>query len=215
MSITFHKIKRENVFCADFENMQRNNTIGFSSCGIAIIYGPNGIGKTSLTKAFINEESSECVFSIDDQIANNQNKATFHIIEDQNGRNIISGSTEDFVLGDNIKREYELKKLIDLDFANIFSSRLIPELKRTFGISTKNSNLYSKISNHSLRQFISDLANAKSKGKGIDRKEFINTIETMSSREISVYEDGKFNFMVSDYGGNKSVIEKILKLDSG
>lgn len=33
---------------------------------------------------------------------------SFQIIDDQNKRNIISGETQDFILGDNIRKEHEL-----------------------------------------------------------------------------------------------------------
>jgi ABC-type Mn2+/Zn2+ transport system ATPase subunit len=215
MNIIFHKLKKENIFCAEFENMQHNNVVEFSDCGIVIIYGPNGIGKTSLTKIFKNELNSEYKLSIDGQTITNPDSSTFHIIEDQNGRDIIQGSTEDFVLGDNIRREYELKELIDSDFNEIFSSKLIPELRQTFAISTKISNFAAKLKNLELRGYISDLANIRSKGKGINRKEFIDTVITLSNIEIPTYDEKKFIFLVSDYKGNNSIIDKIMKLDLG
>jgi hypothetical protein len=97
----------------------------------------------------------------------------FHIIEDQNGRNIIAGSTEEFILGDNIRREYELKQLLDEGFEILFRSTLVNGLRSIFGIAKKNTKFDGLISHPSIKQYTSDIANNKSKGKCIDREEFI------------------------------------------
>ena len=41
------QIKKENIFCAEYEALIKNNEIEFSNNKIAVIYGPNGAGKTS------------------------------------------------------------------------------------------------------------------------------------------------------------------------
>lgn len=89
--IIFKKIKNNNIFNDSYENFTKHNEIDFSSKGIAIIYGPNGSGKTSFAKVLSGEENTFVEY-----IYNNQeNKFTsdFHIINDQNNRNII-GSQE-------------------------------------------------------------------------------------------------------------------------
>lgn len=212
MSIVFHTIRNGNIFCADFEDMKKNNIIEFPSSGIAIIYGPNGTGKTSLAKALKHETNSEYELSIDGNRANNKSISTFHIISDQNGRHIIEGDTEDFILGDNIKREYELKRLMENNFNEIFSFDLIPKFKQIFGISTKGNALIQKISNLTLRQYVSDLANNKSKGKNIDRKDFIEVIETLPKATLPEYDEDKFRFLINDFAEGKSIIEKIINL---
>jgi Fe-S cluster assembly ATPase SufC len=59
MKLTFQKIVRENVFSDDFLHLVRDNEIEFPENGIAVVYGPNGIGKSSLAYAFAGEEGSE------------------------------------------------------------------------------------------------------------------------------------------------------------
>lgn len=96
-----------------------------------------------------------------------------HVISDQNDRNIIEGKTQDFILGDNIKREYELREQINANFTGLFSKKLMATLKNKYGISTKKSNFDDLILDKKYLEFISDIANKNSRGKGIDREDFI------------------------------------------
>ena len=47
-TIEFNKIENKNIFATEYENFVENNTIEFSAQNIAVVYGPNGTGKTSL-----------------------------------------------------------------------------------------------------------------------------------------------------------------------
>ncbi len=209
MSITFHKIRREGIFCTDFQELSTNNKLEFSELGIIVIYGPNGVGKTSLAKVFDNEANSELVFTLDgEKIENNSDDTYFHNIADQNGRNIIEGNTEDFVLGDNIKREYELKNLIEDEFDEIFNSKLIPTLKKTFGISTKKSKFDSKLTNATLSTYISYLANVQNKGQSIDRNEFLPPVRFHDLRHTHatiMLKEGIHPKIVSERLGHASI----------
>ena len=52
MSLIFNKIENRRIFTNDFSPFIRNNEITFPERQeIAVIYGPNGTGKTSLIKA--------------------------------------------------------------------------------------------------------------------------------------------------------------------
>ena len=73
----------------------------------------------------------------------------FHVINDQNNRNIIAGTAQDFLLGDNIKREFELQKQIDELYKNILSET-IAALKEKFAISTTTNPLINIINNNKL-----------------------------------------------------------------
>ena len=108
--ITFNKIKNGNIFSTDYENLERNNEISFDK-DIAVLYGPNGTGKTSLLKVLSGEDGTSLNFDYNEQEYEN-GQEVFMIIHDQNDRNIISGEAKDFLLGDNIKREFELKDRI-------------------------------------------------------------------------------------------------------
>lgn len=45
--VIFKKIENATIFATDFRNFCVNNTIQFSDSGMAVVYGPNGTGKTS------------------------------------------------------------------------------------------------------------------------------------------------------------------------
>lgn len=51
-NILFNKIENGLIFTSDYRTFVKNNTISFSNAGIAVVYGPNGTGKTSLAKVF-------------------------------------------------------------------------------------------------------------------------------------------------------------------
>ena len=214
MNMEIKRIKLDNIFCSDFDDLVKNNQIDFSKSGIAIIYGPNGIGKTSLARVFRLEPKSEYKLLIDGVVESGADSNLFWIIEDQNCRNIISGSTEDFVLGENIRRENELKNIINEDFNHIFKDEVIPILKSNFGISTKKSKFFKIINNSILCSYITDLANSKSKGNNIDKNEFLINIQALTRVDIPEFEQSKFTFLVNDYQGEHSIIEEIFKLNS-
>ena len=133
MKIKFDKIIFRNRFCSDFENLSNNNILEFNDNKVCIVYGPNGTGKTSFSSVLRMEDANvDCIMDIDGVPYTKDSPPIFHVIEDQNGRNIIAGSTEDFILGDNIKREYELKKSLDIGFDTLFKTTIINELKNSF-----------------------------------------------------------------------------------
>lgn len=210
MNIEFNKIKKENIFCEEFNNFTQNNVVTFEKNRIAIIYGPNGTGKTSLAKILDQDKGSEYSISIDGTIFTEKDNKFAHIISDQNDRNIIQGNTEDFIIGDNIKREYELKKKIEVGFKYLFESKLNPALKQNYGISVKQSQFDTLFTDKKLLEFISDLANIKSKGKQIDRSEFLEHIENLIAYEIPSYDEKKFKFFVEDYKNKESAIKIFL-----
>ena len=57
-NILFNKIENGLIFTSDYRTFVKNNTISFSNAGIAVVYGPNGTGKTSLAKVFSGEEGT-------------------------------------------------------------------------------------------------------------------------------------------------------------
>ena len=133
--LEFYKIKRENIFANDFNNFIKNNKIAFSENGIAVIYAPNGVGKTSLSKVLDCQKGSEFDAKFGTIIVNEKKNDLFHVISDQNSRHIIQGETEEFLLGDDIRKEFELKKKIDNEIAEVFENKLPKILKDNFNIS--------------------------------------------------------------------------------
>ncbi len=210
MKITVNKLSKGSIFCEDFKDLKTNNEIDFDRNKVVIIYGPNGTGKTSLAKVLAKDTGTEYHIEIDGMKNTQDDPAFSHVISDQNDRNIIQGNTEDFILGDNIRREYELKSKIDELFKIIFESKLSIQLKNDFGISTKKSQFDEFFTDKTLLQFISDLANNKSKGKGIDRKKFVDFFSEKSISEITRPEAIKFKFFVEDYKEKNSAIRIFL-----
>lgn len=210
----FKMLAKDNILCEDFLYFKKNNKIEFSQQGVAVIYGPNGTGKTTLSN--ILERKAQCKYLVnieDIEITHESENNPFYIIPDQNGRNIIKGETEDFILGDNIRREYELKSRIEMGFDTLFNSILIPKFKNEFGISTKNSLFHNYIKNKKIVEYISDLANNRSKGLNIDRKEFLEEIEKIKKFDLpDKINESKLTYLVNDYKVNNSIIRKVLAL---
>jgi len=211
-TLFFSKLQKEDIFCQDFNEFERNNEITFSSQGIAVLYAPNGTGKTSLVKILSN--SDNCIFNVsyNGQQYDTSSNNLFHIINDQNSRNIIAGTTKDFLLGDNIKKEFDLKSYIDKEYGSILAG-LIDKLKNNFNISKKTSPLIDKVENTYLKKYIRDLANSQSKGKEIEQEDFVNKIDCLDVHEI-LYDEEKLNYLIRNCNDKKSFILKILEIDS-
>ena len=175
--VEFYKIKKENIFTDDFENFNKNNKLAFSNEGIVVVYAANGVGKTSLSKVLNSEKGTNFKAEYDEVISNESSNELFYVISDQNSRHIIQGETEEFLLGDNIKEEFDLKKQIDKYMKGIFENKLPKILKETFNISKAKSTLIDFIQDTELKKYISDIANNKSKGRKINIEQFAKKIK--------------------------------------
>lgn len=66
MSLVFKKIESGDIFTRDFSPLVRNNEIIFpQSEEIAVVYGPNGTGKTSLIKVLGDTPNTKIEFYLD------------------------------------------------------------------------------------------------------------------------------------------------------
>jgi len=212
MSLIFHKIENGEIFTRDFSPLVRNNEIRFpSSEEIAVVYGPNGTGKTSLIKAIAGDKGTKVEFSLDD-VSYTNGKDTFHIINDQNNRNIISGETKDFFLGDNIKHEFELQDQIATDRKDLIST-IISELKNSFGVSAASSPLFDFVVDEQLSLFIKGCANSKSKGDKYSTEMLVNILSKVSTTQIPEYDAVKLEFIKTDYASKGSIIKLIENLE--
>ncbi|NFP68562.1 AAA family ATPase [Clostridium sporogenes] len=209
--LILNKICKEDIFCSEFEELVDNNVIEFCGNKIAVIYAPNGVGKTSLSKVLDSEAGSSFNVNFDGTSYNQDNNNLFFRIADQNGRNVIKGETEDFLLGDNIKREYELKNHIDKLYKELLGNLNIT-LKSEYNISKKTSNLLKKVRDMELAKFISDLANSKMKGKNIKLQWFIEKVNKLQTIYIDNYDEDKYKYFINDFELKDSIINEILKL---
>lgn len=120
-TLEFNKLICGSIFRRGFNPFEENNTVTFSDRGIAVVYAPNGTGKTTLMKTLNGEEGSSFSLKYENAEYANNSSGLFYVISDQTDRNIIRGTTRDFFLGADIQREFALKdaiKLNDEDFLN-------------------------------------------------------------------------------------------------
>ena len=124
MKIIFSAIKNSGIFEDDFMHLpEEKGTIEFkrmqTAGGIAVIYAPNGTGKTSFANLLSTEVSNENIFF--DAVDERGNRiapesGVFHVIQDQINRNVIRGETTDYLIGAQIRREYDLRNQINILF---------------------------------------------------------------------------------------------------
>lgn len=218
--LKFYKLKKEDIFKDSFINFNQNNEIEFRKKGdsnIAVLYGPNGTGKTSLAKILdSNNKDIGKEFKVEYKGIEYTEKdnSIFHVINDQNNRNIIAGETSDYFIGDNIKRECELKKYIDSEFENLFKNIIFKSLKERFGISSGKSKIIDYISDSDIKFFVMNIVNNKARGKNIDKKIFVERIEQLPVREIdeNEYDNNKYEYIRQNFSDNNSIIYRIINI---
>ena len=210
-TIEFNKIENKHIFAPEYENFVENNTIEFSAQNIAVVYGPNGTGKTSLIRAILGEKDT----SIKYQFNNTEysDGSQFFVIQDQNNRNIIQGKVEDFLLGDKIKQETELHEQIQNEYSQICKEST-EILRDKYKITTTKDKIISWIDTQleGFSSLVKDLVNRQSKGSKFGVDNYISLLEEYKTKHTQGYEEDKFYFIINDFGSKDSVIEKIEKL---
>lgn len=211
MPLVFKKIENGNIFTRDFSPLVRNNEIVFpTSEEIAVIYGPNGTGKTSLIKVLAGNQGTKVDFTFEETEYTSESQI-FHVVNDQNNRNIISGETRDFFLGDNIRHEFELQDQVASDRADLISA-IISMLKNTFSISAANSSLFEFIDNQNLTAFIKDCVNNRSKGDRYTTGELVTLLISLNENDVPEYNAEKLAFLQSDWLNRHSIIKHLEQL---
>lgn len=209
--IKFSKIENSGIFTNDFSPFVSNNEITFSHTGISVLYGPNGTGKSSLAKVFSGEKGTALSCEYEGVVYTDATQL-FYVINDQNNRNIIKGETKDFLLGDDIRREYELEESTTSTYKDIIED-LRKALKNDFGISTKTNPLIDLIQLASLKVAVQDFVNNQSKGKNISIDSFISMIKALSVTELdSDFDETKWEYFVTGFSDKSSLLHKILNL---
>ena len=100
MKLIFKSIKNESIFGSDFENLSESQgTVEFKHMhtpgGLAVVYAPNGTGKSSFTRVVSSEKSTANIsFLAEDETGNSitPENGAFHTIKDQINRNVIGGT---------------------------------------------------------------------------------------------------------------------------
>jgi len=219
-TIVFSKIRNGGIFEDEFNDLitHGNAEIEFkmqsqSSGGIAVLYAPNGTGKTSLSEVLASENYSEDKHFIGEyngtsiQCSNNM----FHVIKDHINRNVIPGDTSDYLIGADIRREYELKKKIADGFTKAFAE-LPKTIKSDYKVTKVGDYLLNRIVNADALRYIKDIIPTRSRGRNINKEEFINFISsTVPSLIPETLNEEKYQFVIDDCG-DKKLIETIMSI---
>lgn len=212
--IIFNKITKDDIFQEEFKNLTANNVLEFSKQGIVVIYGPNGVGKSSLVSLLkeSDNDTHELSFTID-SVTHLSGSDLFHVVSDQNNRNAIRGSADEFLLGDNIAREFELEALINTNYEK-HAGDLITLLKE-HGIRAANSYLFSTIVDEEIQTVLKDFANTRSKGSNSKSVDSLSCLQELKEIEtiLSEEEEAQLSFFISDYNKqNESLLAQVENL---
>lgn len=212
-NIIFNSIENKDIFSLDYKEFTKNNKIDFSKEGISVIYGPNGTGKTSLVKVLSDEKGTKVKYNYNEKEYTDGSQ--FFVINDQNNRNIIKGSMKDFLLGDDIKREFELQEYIGTEYTRLCNESIYI-LKNNFKItssSSKSIDCFFDVPN--LQNIIKDLMNNKSKGSKISVSTYITEMEKYTQMIVPEYEQDKLDYIIFDLSSKNLLTVEIETIDTG
>ena len=210
--IIFEKIENEDIFVSDYKRLTRNNEIDFSREGISVIYGPNGTGKTSLVKVLSSEKGTKVKYTYDGKEYTDGSQ--FFVINDQNNRNIIQGETKDFLLGDDIKKEFELQEYIANEY-NRLCTESISILKSNYSLSSSSSKSIDCFSEWTgIQNIIKDLMNNRTKGSKTGVDTYILELEKHTQITIPDYEQAKLDYIISNLSEKNPLITEIETIDT-
>lgn len=221
MKLVFSTIKNGTIFNDEFQRLTPSNgTIEFKhkqgAGGLTVIYAPNGTRKSSLASTLkTNVDSDLLGFSATDEtgVTITPETRAFHIVQDQLNRNIIQGKETDYLVGDQIRREYELRDQLNSMYSTAFIN-LNNYYKSEFKVSKVGDFLLGQIETvqeyAEAHGYIRDLVKAQSKGKDIDRDSFVSFLRNTANRPYLIeLNSEKRQFVIDDCSKSK-IIAKIL-----
>ena len=206
MKLEFLKLKKENIFCDDFNRLSRNNIIDFDESKINILYAPNGVGKSTFCKTL--KGDGEFELNYNGISYDNTNCNIFHIISDQNSRNIIEGDAKDFLLGDNIVKEFDLREWLNQKFLDIFNT-LKGSYKDKLNIAKKTDKKIEWLDKDSV-ELVQRITKNGSKPADIDLDDYLSYISSLEQVEIGEYEEEKLEYIKND--SNTELINELLNI---
>lgn len=219
MKIKFNKLKVGNRFDNSFEKWINNNEVEFTKNNFVDIYASNGVGKSSFANALCNEIQSEYEYEYNGKIYNEKSlDAPIIVISDFFLRNIATRENEklsDYILGTQIKRELELKKIL-IEKQQSIKDKIIDYLKNEYKIKSKDTNFYHLANNDSLKVLINALANSRDKGKEYDERKLLGLKENLRLNPKKEYNTVKYEYIKENLEVKDSIIKQIidLKLDN-
>lgn len=225
MKLIFSSIKKGTIFGPEFQTLTPiNGTVEFkhlnTAGGIAVVYAPNGTGKSSLTNVLgIDNPSADLSFSATNDAGVTVAPGSFHIIPDQINRNVIRGKETDYLIGRQIRREYELRARINSAFDAAFTA-LANKYKTEFKVSKVGDYLLAQIgtlrdmSYPAAYTYLRSIINNRTHGKDIDQAEFVAFIRNDENRPNLLEEDEeKRNWLINDCSSKVKITERIIGLD--
>lgn len=213
-SIKFTKLQKNKILNAEFQSLKENNTITFSQDGIAVVYAPNGAGKTTIARILQGQDDTRMEAEFDNQTYTSENcKSLFHVIEDQLARNIIEGHTDEFVLGDNIAKERQIKAEMDTVYNEVFQG-IQQILKSKYKTSKKDTTLIKSFQEDLIISFLNNICKRGANADDLTVDEFIRTIDKIHTCSIPSCDEKKLDFYINDVNDaeSKSIIYKIMNL---
>ena len=213
-SIVFHQIEKDNIFQDDFKNFLRNNELNFNKKNNIVIYAPNGSGKSSFCKVLAGEGNTKLKYQFDNDSIKEEAE-DFFCISDQNGRNLIEGKEKEFLLGDNLRNEYELR--ITLDKIKESICKDVAEYAKNIGIKNKSAKIFSNteygLDNNTFTNFIKSCVNSKDKGSNFKHDQLIDLYNSLKDIEITALPpENQIKDVINDIESGLLIYDKIRKL---
>ena len=223
MKLVFSSIRNGTIFEPEFQNLSPDmGTIEFkhmnSSGGIAVVYAPNGTGKSSLAKVLMGT-ANDMSFSATNDDGTIVASDAFHIIPDQIDRNVIRGKETDYLVGQQIRREYELRDRINSAFVSAYTA-LSGMYKSEFKVDKVGDYLLTQIG--ALKEqpypkafiYLRSIINNRSHGKDIDQVEFVSFIRDDDNKPKLIELDAeKRTWVIADCSGKSKIVKQIIDLD--